>query len=235
MAIDQELEPLTSIVTRGYAPFEQYGMVDSELRQGPWSGVYGLAATLHHIITGAPPSDALTRGTAILEGIADNYQPAKPNQGCDYSARLLGAIDRGLAFKADERPQTIAQWRAMFPAAPPAGARIGDTLRVNLNDDGAQVTDTVRESALPTTLGEVGSDLGPLVVPAVPAADLSGLSILVVDDESFVRNLAKRVLINLGVKEVAQAQDGHEALAMLESDLVNVIDHGSQYAGYGRR
>lgn len=42
-------------------------------------------------------------------------------------------------------------------------------------------------------------------------------SVLVVDDEMFIRNLTKRVLNGLGIEDVWLAEDGHEALEMLDS------------------
>ena len=102
------------MVTPGYAPFEQYD-AGNEQRQGPWSDIYGLAATLYHAITGGPPTDALTRGMCLLNGDPDPLVPATACAPGRFSARLLGAVDRGLAFKACDRPQTVEEWRELFP------------------------------------------------------------------------------------------------------------------------
>jgi serine/threonine protein kinase len=48
---------LTAIFTPGYAAAEQM----TSARQGPWTDIYGLSATLYHAITGQPPPSAFDR------------------------------------------------------------------------------------------------------------------------------------------------------------------------------
>ena len=46
---------LTAIVTRGYAPIEQYS---KRGHQGPWTDIYALAGVLYEIVTGTDPVEA---------------------------------------------------------------------------------------------------------------------------------------------------------------------------------
>jgi serine/threonine protein kinase len=101
---------LTGILTPQYAPIEQYAL---DGKQGPWSDIYSAAAVLHHAIAGFAPPEAASRvGT-------DPYRPLSVTQADRFDGALLAAIDRGLAFAPEQRPQTIAAWRPMFGAALP--------------------------------------------------------------------------------------------------------------------
>jgi serine/threonine protein kinase/peptidoglycan hydrolase-like protein with peptidoglycan-binding domain len=95
---------LTAIFTPGYAAVEQF----TASRQGPWTDIYGLAATLHHAIIGRPPPSAVDR---MLD---DSYEPLARLRLAGFAPALLAAIDSGLAVRAQDRPQSIAQWRALL-------------------------------------------------------------------------------------------------------------------------
>jgi len=96
---------ITSIVTPGYAPFEQYG---SAGEQGPWTDIYALAATLYHGVTGKPPPDSVDRIRR------DPMVPALQAGGGRYTEGFLLAIDTGLKVDETERPQIAEQWRALL-------------------------------------------------------------------------------------------------------------------------
>ena len=103
---------MTTIFTPGYAAGEQF----TSAKQGPWTDIYGLSATLYHAITGRPPPSAFDR---MLE---DRYEPLATLAPAGYAPGVLVGIDAGLAVKASDRPQTIAGWRLIigqtsFPAA----------------------------------------------------------------------------------------------------------------------
>jgi Serine/threonine protein kinase len=66
---------LTAIFTPGYAAAEQF--VSS--KQGPWTDIYGLAATLYHAITGRIPPSAIER---IMQ---DAYQPLSDLRPSGYA------------------------------------------------------------------------------------------------------------------------------------------------------
>ena len=102
LAIAGRSSTMTAIFTPGYAAPEQF----TTGKQGPWTDIYGLSATLHQAITGKAPPSAFDR---LLE---DTYQPLRGLQLDGFSPALLAGIDAGLAVRFDERPQTIAAWRA---------------------------------------------------------------------------------------------------------------------------
>jgi len=127
--ISDMTQALTVILKPGYAPVEQYAEV-KEMKQGPWTDVYALAATVHFAITGRTPPPSVGR----LMG--DSFQPVSETAAGRYSDTFLQAIDHGLQVRPTDRTQTIAEFRAelglhpaddgrtvqMLPAAQPAGA-----------------------------------------------------------------------------------------------------------------
>lgn len=105
---------LTCMVSPGYAPIEQYVSNSKSDKQGAWTDIYGLSATLYYMISGIAPSAAINRGDSILRTNRDTYVPIELIAKNQYSKSLLKAIDNGLAFAQNKRPQSIAEWRLMF-------------------------------------------------------------------------------------------------------------------------
>ena len=108
-AVGGETKSLTSIVSPGYAPFEQY--YSKTDRQGPWTDIYALAATMYRAISGRPPMNAIDRSEAILSAERDTFETASELGRGRYSARFLNALDHALNFNEKQRPQSIAAWR----------------------------------------------------------------------------------------------------------------------------
>jgi hypothetical protein len=103
-ALGEESKNLTSIVTPGYGPFEQY---QSTGRQGPWTDIYGAGATLYRILTGQRPADAPDRVAAVSAGDPDPNPPTREAARGEYSRRLLDAVDWMIRPFPQERPQSV--------------------------------------------------------------------------------------------------------------------------------
>ena len=103
---------LTSLVSFGYTPFEQYHA--SSEQQGAWTDIYALAGTFHHLIMGAKPAEAMARATERMNGKPDPQLPLADCQNLGFSDRFLRTLDVGLAFRVEERPQTMGEWKTML-------------------------------------------------------------------------------------------------------------------------
>ncbi len=109
-------ETLTSIVSEGYSPYEQY---QRKSRQTAATDLYALAAVMVRAITGEAPPTAIDRAVRSTTEI-----PLATSHSGRYSASLLRSIDQAFAMEAGRRLQSVAQWRASLQAAssPPAAA-----------------------------------------------------------------------------------------------------------------
>lgn len=96
---------VTSLATPGYAAFEQYS---THGKQGPWTDIYGLGATLYRAITGEKPQDAPDR---ILE---DTLVPITIKAAAGFDMRILNAIDAAMSVRPKQRPQSISEWRGLL-------------------------------------------------------------------------------------------------------------------------
>ena len=101
-AVGQRSRSVTSIVTPGYAPLEQY---DNEIKdQGPWTDIYALGAVMYCAINGEAPPAATRR---VMK---DPMIPAIKIGKGKYNKSLLQAIDWALQLSEEDRPQTVEQW-----------------------------------------------------------------------------------------------------------------------------
>ena len=116
-AVGQRSKMLTSILTPGYAPIEQYDTKAEDV--GPWSDIYAVGMVAYRCISGLKDGelpDAVTRARNQRKGVGD-LAPAATVGKRGYDTKLLEAIDWAIEVNEEERPQSVAEWQAALPAA----------------------------------------------------------------------------------------------------------------------
>jgi len=118
-ALGEHSKNFTTLLTEGYAPFEQYA---GSGNQGPWSDIYALAAVMFRCLMGKTPLPAPQRAVAKLRGLSDPLGPDIALLRSRFSPEFAAAISAGLAVVEQERPRSVAAFRDLIqaPAAPSA-------------------------------------------------------------------------------------------------------------------
>ena len=186
-AVSQRSRSVTSILTPGYAPIEQYGMRAEDV--GPWSDIYALGMVAYRCISGLRDGqlpDAVTRSGDQRKGGGDWASAVTVGSG-RYTEGLLQAIDWAVAVNEEDRPQSVAQWQAALSGEVDGLAAV----------QGKGVVEPVPPSA-PTTIPQ-GSKAGRLPRFAVMLAGVVALTLALVgggvywfvqtcaDDEAYAR------------------------------------------------
>jgi len=110
--------------TPSYAPLEQIQGTGTD----PRSDLYALAATLHHLMTGVAPPEALTRATSVLGGQPDPLRPAHETNP-QVPAAVAAVLYNAMAQNPQQRPPTAAAMRdALRDAMQSAGGSLPATV-----------------------------------------------------------------------------------------------------------
>jgi serine/threonine protein kinase len=111
-AIGSRSTNLSVILKEGYAPFEQY---QRNGRQGPWTDIYALTATLYRLLTNELPTTAPDR-------VGGTRLPLPAEKGIKLAGGLQALLQKGLAIRPEERYQTVDAFLSDLKAASTADA-----------------------------------------------------------------------------------------------------------------
>ena len=113
-AIGQRSQMITSILTPGYAPVEQY--LNTADAMGAWSDLYSLGVVAYRCLVGGDESaivDAPSRAHYAQRGESEKDMPSAVEVGKGkYSDDLLKAIDWAMKVDERERPQSVGELQA---------------------------------------------------------------------------------------------------------------------------
>lgn len=100
----------TRLVSRGFAAPEQYvsDPAQEDDRQGPWTDVYGVGATLYRMTSGQQPPDALDRRLS--------QEPLKPLKALapQLSPGFCSIVEQALSVPVRQRPQNAEAFRRLL-------------------------------------------------------------------------------------------------------------------------
>ena len=189
---------LTSIVTPGYAPFEQY---HAHGRQGPWSDLYALGGVLYWFVTGRRPVEAAAR-------VHDDPQESAVHAGAGrYGEDFLAAIDWALEVDERARPQTVDEFLPVLTGAMPVSR---DELGSGERDDaGIRMPDSIAGATPVSQTAQMDPQAAAVVLDAEPA--------LVMGVEQSLESADPSGLL---------APDPVGPTTVTKAEQVTVIDHG---------
>lgn len=99
---DEEKEITRSIILKpGFAPTEQY---QSKSKQGPWTDIYALSATLYKCITGVVPDESVNREVEDTLAAPIELNPAIP----EY---ISVSIMKGMALNSELRFRNVDEFK----------------------------------------------------------------------------------------------------------------------------
>lgn len=121
-----KIRTLTALVSPGYAPYEQYDSSrGGESKQGPWTNIYGLGATLRkqQIFT-----HFMELGTALIEeknfAEAEKEKKSKYGQLVSVAEQAINAKDRNLAITSFNQALALYPGDAIASSGIPRAERL---------------------------------------------------------------------------------------------------------------
>jgi serine/threonine protein kinase len=109
--------------TPNYAPLEQVQGMGTDTR----SDIYALGATLYHLLTNVKPPDALSRASAVVNGLPDPLPPANQVNPA-VSAAVANVLGKSMSQKRDDRFATASLMREAMTIAADHSTADAETL-----------------------------------------------------------------------------------------------------------
>lgn len=103
--VTDQNKSLSIVLKPGYAPIEQY---QTKGRQGPWTDIYALCATMYRAITGRKPEESMSR-------VMEDTLKTPTELGISMNPMKEYVLLKGLEINAEDRWQNMrALYRALY-------------------------------------------------------------------------------------------------------------------------
>jgi serine/threonine protein kinase len=119
-AIGEYSKSLSIILKQGYAPEEQYR---SKGKQGPWTDIYAVAATIYRVITGETPPDALDR-------MDNDTVRSRLQSMTELSTKEKVVLMKALSINALNRYRSIQELQEALTGDEVPVSEVSDTVRL---------------------------------------------------------------------------------------------------------
>jgi serine/threonine protein kinase len=174
--LSDKTQKYTAILKINYAPIEQYGESE-DMRQGPWTDLYALAAVMHGCLTNEPPVPATFRVLKDrLPSMQDVAKTVQEQFSEVYSPTFCATLDHALKIRPEDRPQSTLDFEQSLELEAPVGMRAFDW-RSELGENWIRNPQTTSaDSYLPTQL--VGEPHQRTQVMAKPEAQTVATTVL---------------------------------------------------------
>ena len=163
---------LSAVLKPPFAPVEQYAN-DSEMRQGPWTDLYALGATLFFALTGQAPTPSVVRA---LDDLLPVLATSRDEAFAQLPGPLLATVDWMLAMAPGERPRDVDSVRRALRGElmpPPRSVRASIAHDGSLAADGGESASFDDDDAAedPPDVAHSSATPEPSAADATPSAD----------------------------------------------------------------